>query len=90
MASPKKRFRCGGVSASVWENEQTTSDGTFTVESVTFSRRYRKSDGQWDSVSSFRKNDLPKLEVVCRKAYEFLNAKRTKDDPETASPGEES
>ena len=89
MASPKKRFRCGGVSASVWENEQTTSDGTFTIESVTFSRRYRKSDGQWDSVSSFRKNDLPKLEVVCRKAYEFLNTKETEQELKTEGAAEE-
>jgi len=90
MANPKKRFRCGAVFAAVWENEQTANDGTFTVESVTFSRRYRKSDGEWDSTSSFRKNDLPKIEIVCRKAYEFLNAKRTKKGPETALSGEKS
>lgn len=84
MANPKKRFKCGGVTAAVWENEQATNDGTFTVESVTFSRRYRKSDGEWDSTSSFRKNDLPKLQVVCQQAYEFLNAKQ----PQTESSGE--
>lgn len=75
MANPKKRFKCGGVTAAVWENEQTANDGTFTVKSVTFSRRYKKSDGEWDSTSSFRKNDLPKLQVVCQQAYEYLNAK---------------
>lgn len=84
MANPKKRFKCGGVTAAVWENEQATNDGTFTVESVTFSRRYKKSDGEWDSTSSFRKNDLPKLQVVCQQAYEFLNAKQ----PQTQSSGE--
>jgi len=82
MARPKKRFRCGGVSALIWENEQTTSDETFTIESVTFSRRYKKNDGQWDSTSSFRRNDLPKLEVVCRKAYEYLNERQIEPEPE--------
>jgi hypothetical protein len=86
MVSPKKRFKSGGVSALIWENEQIANDGTFTVESVTFSRRYKKNDGQWDSTSSFRKNDLPKLEVVCRKAYEFLNTKETKQEPEVENP----
>ncbi len=75
MANPKKRFVCGGVQVAIWENEQTANDRTFTVESVTFSRRYKKSDGEWDSASSFRKNDLPKLQVVCQRAYEYLNAK---------------
>ena len=84
MANPKKRFRCGGVFASVWENEQMANDGTFTVESVTFSRRYKKGNGEWDSTSSFRKNDLPKVAVVCQKAYEFLNSKQ----PQTKSSGE--
>jgi len=84
MANPKKRFKCGGVTASVWENEQTANDGAFTVESVSFSRRYRKSDGEWDSAASFCKNDLPKLQVVCQQAYEFLNAKQ----PQTESSGE--
>ncbi len=61
MANPKKRFRCGGVQVAIWENEQTANDGTFTVESVTFSRRYKENDGEWDSTSLFRINDLPKL-----------------------------
>ena len=77
MAKPKKCFKSGGVRALIWENERKTNDGVFTVESVTFSRRYKTSGGQWDSTCSFRKNDLPKLEVVLRQAYEFLNAKKT-------------
>jgi hypothetical protein len=83
MSSPKKRFRCGGVAASVWENERTADGRTFTVESVTFSRRYKKNDGSWDSSSSFRPNDLPKLQVVCVRAYEYLNAKEPDRESET-------
>lgn len=76
MSSAKKRFVCGGVSASVWQCERESGTGAFLAEFVTFSKRYKKSDGQWDSTCSFRKNDLPKLEVVLRQAYEFLNAKK--------------
>jgi hypothetical protein len=82
MASAKKRFTCGGVSASVWEHERESDGRTFLVESVTFNRRYRKSSGEWDSTKSFGRNDLPRLEVVCRKAYEFLNEKGDEKQPD--------
>ena len=81
---PRKILRCGGVRAVVWRNEQTSGDGdSFTVESVKFNRRYRKNDGEWDSSTSFRKNDLPKLAVVCQRAYEYLNMKESEKESET-------
>jgi hypothetical protein len=89
MAKPKKRFRSGGVRAAVWVNERTTSEGIFRAESITFSRRYKKSDGQWDSTGVFRKNDLPKLEVVLRQVYEFLNTKEIQQESKGKSSGRE-
>jgi len=89
MAKPKKTFKCGGVRAKIWENEQTGDKGPFVVKSVSFDRSYKKSDGKWDSSPYFRKNDLPKLEVVCRKAFEFLNKRQKEQEPEVDSSREE-
>jgi hypothetical protein len=87
MNSPKKKFQCGGVVATVWENEQTGNEGAFTVESVGFSKRYKRNDGSWDSTNSFRKNDLPKIQLVCQKAYEYLNERRTDQEPGSEPAG---
>jgi hypothetical protein len=73
MGRAKKRFVCGGVSASVWEQERESDGDVFLAESVTFSRRYKNQSGGWSSTKSFRKNDLPRLQVVSQRAYEFLN-----------------
>lgn len=67
----------------MWQNERKSGDRSFTVGSVTFSRRYRKKDGQWDSSDSFDRNDLPKLRVVCERAYEFLTMKDSEKESET-------
>jgi len=85
MSNLKKRFRFGCVQASIWANERSGGSGTFVVDSVRFSRRYKKKDGKWTSSVSFRKNDIPKLRLVCDKVYEFLNTREVEKNPETAS-----
>lgn len=45
-------------------------------------------EGACGSSTSFRKNDLPKLEVVCRRAYEFLNRTQVQEDREGQAVGE--
>ena len=89
MSSPKKRFTCGCVEGLVWENERTVGNRRFTVASVTFSRRYKKSNGDWDSTTSFGRNDLPKLKIVCDRAYKYLNTKEPDEEREATSPSEE-
>lgn len=85
MSSPKKRFTCGCVEGLVWENERAVGDRRFTVASVTFSRRYKKSNGDWDSSNSFGRNDLPKLAIVCDEAYRYLSKKGPDEETEATS-----
>lgn len=85
MSSPKKRFTCGCVEGLVWENERTVGDRRFTVACVTFSRRYKKGNGDWNSSTSFGRNDLPKVAVVCDQAYRYLNTKEPDEEPEATS-----
>jgi len=83
MSKPKKTFRCGRVNLSVWENQRKVDNRTFTVESVTLTRRFINGEGEWDSSSSFGKNDIPKIQVVCQRAYEFMNASESEEEAET-------
>ena len=65
---PATTIRIGGVKASVWKNE--TDDGRpFSV--TQFTRSYRDKDDKWQETSNFSTDDLPKLELATRKAFEF-------------------
>jgi len=81
---PVKKFSAGAISAAVWKNTRQNGKGqNFDVESVTLDRRYKDGD-DWKSSSSFRLNDLPKVQLVLAKAYEYLATKKQdgEDTPE--------
>ena len=70
---PEKRFSAGAVSATVWQNQGKDRDGKdVEYRSVTFQRRYQDKDGNWQTASSLRINDLPRASVVLQKTYEYL------------------
>lgn len=70
MAGPMMKFRSGGVSATVWENQR--QDGSSYV-SVKLSRSYRDKQTQdWKETSSFSVNELPVVAILARKAFETL------------------
>jgi len=70
---PEKRFSTGAISATIWKN-QTIGKNNEPVEfrTVSLQRRYKDADGNWQSSSSLRVNDLPKAVLVLNKAYEYL------------------
>jgi len=70
---PLKKFIAGAVSAAVWTNKASLKDGR-QIESlsVTIDRRFKDSDGEWQSSGSLRLNDLPKAILVLSKAYEYM------------------
>ena len=73
--APMETFRAGGVKATVWENALKTKDGkTIDVFSINIDRSYKDGE-EWKTTSSFKLNDLPKVELVARKAYEYLALK---------------
>ena len=81
---PAKEFRAGAISASVWTNEDPQQDGSVRVRhSVKIQKRYRDKDGAWQDSDYFFPEDLPKLELVVRKAFEFISLKESKDAEET-------
>jgi len=74
MAQPEITFRHGPCSASVFENEYNRGEETFTTRNVSFQRRYQDKEGNWQTTSSLKVNDIPKAVLVLNKAYEFLTS----------------
>lgn len=71
--SPEKKFSAGAISATVWKNSGKSKTGE-DVEYMTVSlqRSYKDKNDQWQNTGSMRIADLPKAELVLRKAYEYL------------------
>lgn len=70
---PEKKFSTGAITATVWKNKTKTKEGDETeFRKVTFDRRYKDKDGEWQSTNNLRLNDLPKAVIVLQKAYEYI------------------
>lgn len=69
---PAHEVRMGRVRAAIWRHE---SDGKAWYN-VTFSKLFKKEDGQWDSSESFGREDLPLLVKVADHAHSWLYQER--------------
>ena len=69
---PEKKFRIGGLNATVWENTKRINGKDVPLKTVVIERRYKDANGEWQSSNSFTANDLPKLQLVASKAFEYL------------------
>ena len=91
MTKPIKQFASGqGVRAAIWQEERQKGNQKFNTHTVRVERRYPDQNGEWKSTNGFRKNDLPHVELVVRKAFEFLSIREREpqdeanaDNPET-------
>lgn len=68
---PIAKFKCGGVTATVWENEYTTNENTFTTRTVTIVRSYKAHD-EWRESNSYNVGALQKLRRVLDLAESFV------------------
>jgi len=76
MNKLEKKFSTGAISAVVWSNEGKDSEGKPTeFKTISIDRRYQDKEGNWQSTSSMRASDLPKVMLVANKAYEYLTLK---------------
>jgi hypothetical protein len=71
MPKPEKKFMCGGIEASIFENEIQQSGKTIKIKKVAFQKRYKSQQG-WKTTYSLDTNDLPRAILVLSKAYEYL------------------
>lgn len=70
---PEKKFSTGALSATIWQNQGKSKEGQdISYKTVTFQRRYKDPNGEWQTANSLRINDLPKVSLILQKAYEYI------------------
>jgi hypothetical protein len=67
---PVAKLRVGLLNASIWE--RVTDNGTF--HSVSFERRYRDAQGNWQSTHSYGADDLLALAKLADQAHTQIAA----------------
>ncbi len=73
---PKKKFRAGPISATIWENSGKNQQGEPNkYNTISLERVYQDKEGNWKSTNSFRLNDLPKAHAVLQRVYNDLVVK---------------
>ncbi len=77
---PEKKFKAGAVSATLWKNTGKKDGKEYSYHTVSVDRNYMDKDKKWQTTNSMRVNDLPKLVVVTRKAYEYLVMKEEQEE----------
>lgn len=84
---PEKKFSTGAISATIWKNNGKNKKTGEPVDfrTVKLDRRYTDKEGNWQSTSSLRLNDLPKASLVLQKAYEYLVLKGQDSSSEDSS-----
>ena len=81
---PVKVIRLRGVSASIFANHAKSEGRDITFHKVSIQRSYKDGD-EWKQTTSFGRDDLPVLNTLLQRAWEFIldtEASRGKDDNE--------
>ncbi|MBI2667090.1 hypothetical protein HYX13_05765 [Candidatus Woesearchaeota archaeon] len=70
---PEKKFRAGGISATIWVNKAKQANGVEgEYKTVSLERSYTDKEGKWQSTQTLRVNDVPKAAAALQKAFEYL------------------
>ncbi len=75
---PVQVFKAGGVRAAIWENTIERDGRSVPAYSVQIDRTYKDGE-EWKRTNRFRLSELPRVELVARKAFEFLSLKGEND-----------
>src|ERR1051325_328483 len=79
---PVKVIRLRGVSTSIFANQGKSDGRDITFHQVSIQRSYKDGD-EWKQTTSFGRDDLPVLDLVLKRAWEFIldtEASRGKDE----------
>jgi hypothetical protein len=82
-SKPIKTFRVGSISAAVFRNETKKQGKTLVRYSAQIQKQFRKEDGSWHQTQTFFPEDLPRLQLVTAKSFEFICLKESKDSGES-------
>ena len=76
MSKPKKRFRCGAISASLWVDRKTVEGKPVEYHSISITKSYKDGD-DWKHTNSFSTEDLLKVALVASETYKFIRLNRS-------------
>ena len=82
-SKPIKSFSAGNIQASVWRNEVEQDKQIVVRHSVRIQKQYKNDKGEWQNTDYYFPEELPKLESVVRKAFDFILVKESKDTEES-------
>ncbi|MBI9018553.1 MAG: hypothetical protein JEZ07_14975 [Phycisphaerae bacterium] len=72
QTKPEKEYRAGQIKTSIWAKTNNNS----RIYSVTIQKSYQDKNNNWKHSTTFFKDDIPKLQLVLTKAYEYITLKK--------------
>lgn len=75
---PVEEFEAGTIRAAIWRNELEQDGRPVVRHSIKIEKRYRaRQTNEWTSTDQYFPDDLPKLQLVVAKAFEYVSLKRS-------------
>lgn len=71
---PEKRFKIGGITATVWKGVSPKGEVYFNVQ---VGKSYKAMDNTWKTTHSLKEYEIPKAMVLLQKAYEYVMMQQT-------------
>jgi len=72
MGQPEKKFRTGGLSATIWKKDGVKDGKAYSMFTVTLDRSYKQGE-EWKNSNALRTDDLPKAVALLNEAYRYLS-----------------
>ena len=72
MNQPIKKIRVGQVACAIWKNETVVNGKSVALLKTSVERRYKDSNGDWKSSSSFGRNELLLVVHCLQKAFDAV------------------
>lgn len=76
---PVAEFRSRNIQASIWKSEVEKDGRAVPRYSVRIEKRYRKDNGSYETTNCFFPEELPRLQLLAQKAFEYTTLKERKD-----------
>lgn len=75
MSNLIKKFRCGKIEATIWENEIEINENKIKTLNTKIEKQYKDKDGNWQKTNQYNKNELADIYFVTLKAIDFVKIK---------------
>ena len=69
---PLHKLSASGIDLAIWSNLVDGPSGRIEVLKAQVERRYKAADGSYKSTTSFGINDIPRVQYLLAKAYDYI------------------